>query len=152
VINVYVAGASKNKERARAFMDRVRADPNMKITKDWVADIDDADAAGKADADFSDEERKAFADADINGITGADVVVLLLDETASSGRWVELGYALCLRVEGTMSGVPRVIVSGGGKRSIFTAPGLVDHEVQYAPGDHDGPAFAILKGYADEAA
>ena len=133
MINVYVAGASRNKERARAFMDRVRAEPTMILTHDWVADIDAADAACKTDRDFDTAARLRFAEADLDGLAEADVAVFLLEaEPMSRGSYVELGYAIAVReVCGPSDIKPRIIVSGGGRRSIFTVPGLVDHEVSY---------------------
>lgn len=143
MINVYVAGASRNKERARAFMDLVRAHPAMILTHDWVADIDAADIAGMTDADLDDPARAAFAEGDLNGLAEADVAVFLLeDETVSRGMYVELGYAIAVREschefiderETPRPGIkPRIIVSGGDKQSIFTVPGLVDYESTYS--------------------
>ncbi len=147
IIYVYVAGASKNKERARAFMDLVRAHPGMRLTKDWVADIDAADAAGKTDADFDNKTRAKFANADLGGLAGSDVAVFLVD-LGTTGMWVELGYAICLR-EGEGC-APRIIVSGGDRRSIFTvpAPMLVDHEVAGDGFSADIQSFRILRAYA----
>ena len=152
MIGVYVAGASHDWQRARAFMDRVRAHPRMRITHDWTISVE---AATVDDDQIDERQRVGFARADLAGIAEADVFVLLLDTTlASTGRWVELGYALRIRDDCThpvaLPVVPpfRIIVSGGHGRSIFTALGLVDFECMCLPGPHDDDAFAVLTRYA----
>jgi len=146
MINVYVAGVSRNKERARAFMDRVRAHPGMSLAIDWVEHIDAADADGKRDQDFDHEARKAYAEADLNALASSDVAVFLAEsDPVGRGLWVELGYAICLR-ESDGDLLRGMIVSGGEGRSIFTS--LADAEVSYAVGEHDAEAFALLEGYA----
>lgn len=152
MINVYVAGASRNKERARAFMDRVRAHPAMTLAHDWVAHIDDADAAGHTDEDFGDRERFIFAAEDLAKLAEADAAVFLFEaEPVGRGSYVELGYAVALReVCDGGDARPWILVSGGERRSIFTVAGLVDLEVPYANigDDIDAVAWHSLLGFA----
>lgn len=145
MINVYVAGASKNWRRARDFIDRVKAHPSMRITQDWTVDVE---RATKPDHELTAEERAAFARTDLGGVAGADVLVVLLDTSvASVGRWVELGYALRMSEFLPL----RILVSGGGRLSIFSAPGLVDYEGPYGTGSHDDDVWHVLAHYAKAA-
>ena len=144
MISVYVAGASRNLERSRGFIARVLADPNMQLTHNWVADIDAAQAIGKDGTDFSDDARSKFAETDLEGIAACDVIVFLAEEEPMSrGMWVGLGYAIALRdMEfGNDRDPVHIIVSGGARRSIFTAPPIVNHEVF-----DDGEAWHLLVG------
>ena len=138
MITVYIAGASKNVERARRFVHRVHGQADMKIAYDWTVDVD---AAVVGDHGLTDAARTRFADNDLGAVALCDVFVGLAgDDTV--GLWVELGYAIA-RKDLDANPPPIVIVAGGGKRSIFTAPGVVDQEVS-----SDDEAFAILEGLA----
>ena len=150
MIGVYVAGASRDWQRAREFMDRVRAHQRMRITHDWTVSVE---AATVDDSELSANQRVGFARTDLAGVARCDALVVLLDTTvASVGRWVELGYALrmCDEVDqSTIALGPRIIVSGGQRKSIFTAPGLVDFEHAFATvGWEDEDAFASLAQHA----
>ena len=111
-LRVYVAGSSREMDRARAAMDYVRELGGV-ITFDWVAEIE---RVGSANDGLTDEQRRSSAAADLEGVEACDVFWLLAPETPSTGAWVELGIALGLRES------IRIIVSGpGSKRSIFSA-------------------------------
>jgi len=152
MISVYVAGSSAKRERARFFMDQIKVHPGMRVTYDWVGDVDASKAKGVDDFQLSDVERARYANADLDGVAASDVFVLLAEERPTGrGMWVELGFVLALNEQGKDYGHDQitVIVSGGGRRSIFTAPTCgVDFEVPYRVGKHDGEAFAILEDLA----
>jgi len=149
MIAVYVAGASRNRERSRRFIERVRNHPRMRITYDWIADVDAAAAAGPFDCDLDDEKRRHFADADLAGLAAADVAVFLAETTeAGRGMWVELGYAICIR-EAEADPCHSIVVSGGGRRSIFSA--LADVElVSLDDAANDAATFDVLEELASE--
>jgi len=153
-VRVYVAGSARNRDRARAFFDRVRALDGAEIAIDWIDDVDASEAKGVRDRDLLPFERVEYALKDLEGVASCDVLVVLAEaEPSGRGLWVELGYALALRDErggGGWSAVrphPHVIVSGGDRRSIFTAEGLVDCEFAYDVGGHDDKAFGALEEF-----
>ena len=157
MIGVYVAGASANKERARAFMARVREHSLMRLTRDWVQDVD---AATVPEDELTDEQRLKFATTNLVAISHANVVVALLEEDwRSDGMLFELGYATCIRGNRVIIG-NRIIVSGGGRKCIFAVPGLVDAEFYDAGLRHpnlangtpvvDAAAFARLVQCAED--
>lgn len=150
---VYVAGSSKDRERARRFMQRVDAHPKMAVAYDWVKDVDASHANGVQDSDLSDKQRAFFANADLEGVEECDALVLLAEHTPTGrGMWVELGYAIGLNEHTHPDEAITIIVSGGGRRSIFTAPGfgLVDFECAYSVGSHDDDAFEALLSLIDD--
>lgn len=119
---VYVAGASKNIERTEAFLRRIYDYPNLfEVTFDWTRDVRAAMAAGRFDSDLSDEQRAVFAMTDAMAVIAADTVVVLAETPIVSGHAIELGIAIAHRFEKPSK---YIIVSGGGRRSIFTSPGL----------------------------
>lgn len=119
---VYVAGASAEPERVRAAMNGVRA-IGARVTCDWLAAIE---AAGAANEDLTEEQRKHYALEDLAAVRSADVVWLLAPPRGgSAGAWVELGAALAWRSK--YKGTIAIIVSGAAsKNSIFCA--LADYE------------------------
>lgn len=153
MIKVYVAGSSRNLERPRRFIARVLANEAMQLTHNWVPDIDAARSVGAPDDEICDERRAHFARTDLHGIDAADVVVFLMESgTSGHGSWVELGYALA------SAHTKWIIVSGGGRQSIFTPAitGFVDFEITNAAGagdfsdeGNDGEAFLELEGLAE---
>jgi len=142
MISVYVAGASGNKERARAFMDRVRARDDMQISYDWIADVDAAAASGVEDHALTDDDRFRYAQKDLRAICEANAMVALLGDD-SRGVWVELGYAIALK-EAELDNVETIITAGGDKRSIFTVDPMIDLECV-----DDDEAFAALVALAE---
>lgn len=127
MIRVYVAGAwVEQNYRAKPMIAAIKA-RSIVCTHDWTA----AEGAihGSSDADLTHVQRRQFAEEDLKGIRGADVLWLLAPEAKGScGAWVELGYALAMREFYRGFNLPefrddstRVIVSGPkNKRSIFT--------------------------------
>lgn len=150
-IRVYVAGSSARKERARSFMTRVRGHAGMSVALDWIDHVDVADRAGVRDSDLPDHARARFAIADLEAVAECDALVVLAEASPTGrGMWVELGFALGLGWMGRRP--PLIVVSGGDRRSIFTAPEerLVDFEVDFAVGQHEDEAFEILKTFVEE--
>lgn len=114
-LRIYIAGASKEPERVRAAMAAARFG-GFDITLDWLAAIQNAGAANEG---LDDAERRRYAFEDCAAVRAADVVWLLAPENASTGAWVELGFAIALG--------KRIVVSGPARtRCIFAA--LADHE------------------------
>jgi hypothetical protein len=70
------------------------------------------------------EQRRTYAQADLDGVLTADVVWLLAaNDKGACGSWVELGAALALRQACIRAHVPapHVVVSGAkNRRTIFT--------------------------------
>lgn len=137
MLSVYVAGASKNIERAEAFMARVRGNDDIfEIAYDWTKDVRAAMTAGVTDHALTDEQRAVFAMQDMEGVLKADAFVLLAETPMSGGHPIELGMAIAQRRLSPNEKL--IIVSGGERRSIFTSPWdpgvhaglLVDYEVQ----------------------
>jgi hypothetical protein len=136
-LRVYVAGAARELDRCKRMIAAARAIPNVEISRDWTPDIDAAQLAGKRDADYSDNERLAFASADLHAVRAAHVVWLLAPEEGGRGSWVEFGYSL-----GASFGTK--IVSGPHARgSIFTE--LAHHCV-----DTDEIALEVVRSLARE--
>ena len=109
----------------------------MAITHDWIAAVDASSAAGVTDDLLHDSVRLRLACDDMIGVDLADVLVVLAEEAPTGrGMWFELGYGCALR------GRLTIIVSGGAKRSIFTVPGIVDHEC--LGDDSDAQAWRVL--------
>jgi len=142
MIKVYVAGASRNLERSRAFMDRVRKHPGMTLTHDWVASIERRRSLSGDEA-LWEGQRILIVDADLIGIERADAVVFLAEENdPGHGMFVELGFAICLREERKLL----IIVSGGGKQTPFTVePRCSDFE---SPIQDDEEAFRRLEKFS----
>jgi len=109
-MNIYVAASSKQMDRAREAMAKLRAAGHT-IAHDWVAEVEAVGSANPPDATL--EERWDWAIDDFAGIDRADVLWLLVPAEGGAGAWVELGYALAKRKP--------VICSGCHERSIFTA-------------------------------
>lgn len=143
-MKIYIAGPSKDLSLAETWIARCRT-AGFEITHDWVAAIRHADEGtnpkpavlinGKyAMASDLDERRRGWSLTDIDGVTSADVLWLLVDKNApSTGSWVELGYALAQR---SRYGAPHTIVASGDVyESIFTALATVccrTHEEAFA--------------------
>jgi hypothetical protein len=124
VINVYVAGSSQERLRARNAMDLVSKSPGHSLTHDWLAVME----ASKPDCELSVSELEAAAVDDLNGIYQASVFWFLLPGVPSAGAWFELGY-FARRWCGPCDWVDdegnqrrdRLIISGPGSDSVFIA-------------------------------
>jgi hypothetical protein len=147
MIQVYVAGASANIERAERFLERVNAHPLMMCTFDWTAAVRLERSKGTADTALTEAQRLTYSTHDMTGVHMADVFVCLAEAPMSAGQAVELGGAL-MRKRYQSRG-PLIIVSGGNRRSIFTVADdfefAADHEVF-----DDDEAFALLLAHVDK--
>lgn len=110
-MKIYIAGASAEPERVQRAMDAARQ-LGYEVTLDWLAVIK---AVGAANDGLSVGERQKYALADLGAIYRADVFWLLAPENASTGAWVELGYAIAVEAR-----LENVVVSGpGAAKCIF---------------------------------
>jgi hypothetical protein len=132
-LRIYVAGSSKEMDRARKAMDAVRAH-GWTLTQDWVAIIEEKGAPNLVD----DVIRKQCAEADADAVLKSNVFWLLAPHTRTSGAWFEMGVAWMKRKQ---DGEILIIASGPGEQSIFCA--LADCEFE-----HDGSALDWLEDYA----
>ncbi len=107
---IYVAGASSEWEMVQKYIKALRG-AGLHITHDWTEQVAAARAADRSDRDYSKEERRAYAEDDVNGVLRARLFWVLAPEGASTGAWVELGLALH---DGKI-----VIVSGDAQKCIF---------------------------------
>lgn len=90
-MRVYVAGASKELDRAKAVIATLR-EAGYTITFDWVEEVERVGDANPADPGV----RLMSAHKDVDGVQSADVFVLLHPglENNSTGCWFELGLAI----------------------------------------------------------
>lgn len=110
-LRVYVAASSKELERAKWAMAQVRA-LGHDITHDWVRCVEQEGEANPAAATLSQCQKWAWDD--LEGVSNADVVWVLMPDQDGFGAGVELGYALS-------NPYMRIICSGPTRRSIFSA-------------------------------
>jgi hypothetical protein len=125
-MKVYIAGSSREIERARSAMAAVRVMGHI-ITHDWTADLD---AVGRPDHELSREECQPYAIRDLEAVASAEVFLFLHPVTESTGAWTELGYALRCRNDRYVLGRPPprpTIIVAGGRRGIFWS--LADYNV-----------------------
>lgn len=96
-MRIYIAGSSREIERAERAIKAVR-ELGHTITVDWPAAMRAEAANGKGDHALTPEEQKRYAEADLDGVAGADLVWLLIPdrENPSVGAWFEAGYALAI--------------------------------------------------------
>jgi len=128
-LRVYVAGAwVEQMDRARPTIARLRETGLIEITHDWTV----SEILPLSDSDLSPEERVRHAQADLDGVLAAQVLLLLAaNDKSACGSWVELGAALAVRAErqrwvGYPTTRPCVVVAGvKNRRTIFTE--LADH-------------------------
>jgi hypothetical protein len=119
-MRVYVAGASAELERCERVIAALR-EGGCTITMDWGAAMRALAALGICDAQLDDHEARRHAEADLDGIVTADVVLLLAPEAATRGAWVEFGYALGWARGYGEAPLRSLYVSGpGARQSIFT--------------------------------
>lgn len=94
-MNVYIATSIGNVDAYRTVR-QVLSEMNIGITFDWTC-------ARELDHTFPGPEHTERALVDLNGVRGADFVVVLL--SGGNGTHVELGYALALGKPVLMLGV-----------------------------------------------
>lgn len=108
-MKVYIAGASKEIERAERWARRL-TEADIQVTSTWMANIRKVGQANPADATI--EQYKQWA---INQCLGevnhSDVLWLLLPEAETIGAYVELGFGFAR---------DKLIVASGKHRPIFT--------------------------------
>jgi hypothetical protein len=99
-MRIYVAGASSEIERARRVIAALRAEGH-EITFDWTVDFE-------ANETLLDVQRGAYADADFQGVSMANRVVLLIPAppNLTQGAWWEGGVADALEIPIIASGRP----------------------------------------------
>lgn len=108
---VYIAGASADYERARAWASRLEATGLVRITGDWMTAVQHHGVGN--DAKLSDDKRRDYASYDLGGVVECQVLWVLWSPHRSNGRAIELGYAL--------RAGRHVIVSGDSRECIFAA-------------------------------
>jgi len=119
-VKFYLAGGFLEKEMISGYMRKLEA-AGHEITCDWTK----AEAAvpGKtSDADLTDQEQRRFAMQDLQGVKDADIVWHLVAEyKGSRGAYVEVGYALALRMPLRPLGEGGIVIASGRdvRKSIF---------------------------------
>lgn len=89
-IQVYVAGASSERnERAKPVIAKLQA-LGFHITHDWTTSVDMNERNPITDTNVL----RKCAENDYNGVKNCEMFVLLSPANASTGAWVELGIAL----------------------------------------------------------
>lgn len=135
-LDVYVAGSSRDLERAERVIAALRAIPGVMVPVDWPFMMREHGP----DEGLSDEDRQRFAKADARGACHANVLLLLrpTTEAPSAKAWVELGIAL-----GALRS-PLILIAGRGTACIFDALIQREHVV-----DTDAEAVAIVREIAE---
>lgn len=142
---IYVAGASAQIELIECLLAKL-IEAGWIITVDWCAAVR---AAGNVASPEDPATRRSAALLDLEGVATADVLWLVQPEgsSTSTGAWVELGFALALRMNATTvralhldgslaksleyttrSGLPVIVVSGTSRKCIFAD--LADYRFQ----------------------
>ena len=111
-MKIYVAGASRERnERAKPVIKALR-EAGIEITYDWTQNVDQYPPDSPAP---SDEYLQNCAQEDHDGVVNADqILVLLPEDSHSTGAWAELGIALGSCVPVMVSGSPQAL-----KKCIF---------------------------------
>lgn len=86
-MKIYVASKTDNWQSVAFLQERLR-EGGHKITCDWTVNVKEVGGAA-----VSDQERQAFADADLQGVRECDVFILLC-YTGMCGAYIEFGAAL----------------------------------------------------------
>jgi hypothetical protein len=139
-LQIYVAGSSRDLERAERIIAAVRTIPGVDVPVDWPAMMREHGP----DSGLSHKQRYRFAHIDAVGAMRCDVFWLLrpTSDAPSAGAWVELGLALgWFRAHG--SPYP-IMISGKGTACIFDA--LLHEECVV---DTDDEALKIVRRIAE---
>jgi len=126
-LQVYVAGASAEMERAEGWMRKLR-EAGITVTSTWPDVIRKVGAANPMDAPRAD--RLGWAIDDVRQVVESNVFWLLLPQgKVSAGAYTELGCAIAMTLfskQAELAGLPaapyKILVSGV-ETSIFTALG-----------------------------
>lgn len=140
-VKVFVGGASQEKERVRAFMDRVRRSDLLELALDWTADLE---SAGATPAER--QARDAYAAADLQAIQESEVFVALAPypPATTKGLWFEMCYATFAGIQVLASGpVDDFLYTG------FSTDARVDLDACRESGrDPDDALFSLLEDAA----
>lgn len=112
MISVYVAGSSRELQRARHWMNRLREE-GIEVTSKWVEGIELVGEANPREAPVVD--RRRWSNDCTRGVLEADVVWCLVSPTISAGMYFEAGVAY---VKGS-----ELLFSGDTTQSIFGSQG-----------------------------
>lgn len=107
MLSCYIAGSSREVDRARSARSRLRACGVEILGDEW---IEHCEQHGSLAADQPLETRATYASWDLMRVTQADVMLVLWPASPSVGTYIELGYALRAGAEEW----PRAIVIAGG--------------------------------------
>ena len=146
-MDIYIAGASAELDRAKNAMAFVHSHPRLTLAHDWTRDIErERIQGGRQDHDLSKEERVRYASQILQAITGTPVFWLLVPHEGvhTTGAWVELGAALIYRTMLEVLGVGNSIILSSGPQ--------VDHHLFAALGltfETDEEAISWLKEASD---
>ncbi len=139
MVNIYVAGSSRESDRVSGVFEMVRAAPQLRLAHDWLQI-----QAGESTPDdqLTREKAAVYADGDLSHVGIADVFWLLAPKEATRGAWIEFGYALALAAETTRPVL--IVASGRCEQSIFCALA--------AEYEEDIDAFSAIVDWATERA
>ena len=128
-LRVYIAGSSRELDRAQKAAQLIQGIPGVVIVSEWVQCIQDVGASNPKAKEW---QRREWAESDLTGVACSDLFWALLPMTPTSGFWFEWGYAVRARTTVLASGSERY-------QSIFTS--LADYYV-----DSDDRATAVIRG------
>lgn len=109
---VYVAGSSKELDRAKRMTARLHA-AGVITTSHWVEEIELVGEANPRYASWN--ERRGWSNVDLDNVDAANILLCLVADTPSAGMYYEAGYA---RAHGMT-----VVFAGDTLQSIFTSQG-----------------------------
>lgn len=96
----YVASRFEDFRRARAAIAAL-TEHGHEVTYDWTLMADEYPAGGR---EASRQVNLEQAGRDLDGVRGADFVLVLVSETGGCGMWIEMGAALALEIPLVLSG------------------------------------------------
>lgn len=113
---IYVAASSRELERVdRALAGLAALGERVVVTYRWIDDMRANIAAGRTEADYSEEESRKFAHKCLRGVLDADVTWLLYPNTPTCGAWAELGAVVAARaLAPSNAAMPCLVISYDG--------------------------------------
>jgi hypothetical protein len=111
-MRVYISGSSRELDHLETLAAELAGHPGVTVADRWMRDVRANMAAGRTDADLTDDERHEAAEADYRDIRRSQVFWLVVPSTPSKGAWVELGLVVT-------NGGKIVIASGNTNATIF---------------------------------
>lgn len=137
-MRVYVAGSSADLDFVRFVMAELES-AGLTVVHDWVKIIEDR---GEANPRVSKAEAFKYAQADLDGVAAADIVVLVTPLSGHTiGAWWECGYAdkagIPIYVLHTASEPLDTIFAARAECVVYDIPSLLnvledDYEADYA--------------------